>query len=163
MTRSVSRVLAIAATLALLASSEAIRAQTRQDCTNPGPPCVNAINVDATNCNNSTVQYDETHFARTVNGNPNRKILVKWTLPDGYGFCPQPIVGDGVFLKSNDPYNQFTPKGFGNPSSGAPCNRKSMMLEAKNSQPNQKYPYRIQFHSSDGNTTCKIDPAMFND
>jgi len=163
MKRYLSRALPIAAILVLLACSEAIRAQTRTDCTNPGPPCMNAITVVTANCNNSTVQFEEIHFPRMVSGNPNRNIRVTWTLPNGFGFCPDPDRRDGVFLKEKDQHNQFTPRGFGPPSGSVPCNRKSVMLEAKNSVPNQKYTYRIQFHSSDGNTTCTIDPAMFND
>ena len=163
MKRYLSRALPITTILVLLTCSGALRAQTRHDCTNPGPKCAIAINVATANCNNSTVQYDETHFPRTVNGKPNRMILVEWTLPSGYGFCPQPAVGDGVFLKSADPHDQFTPKGFGSSSGSAPCNRKSVKLQAKNSKPGLRYDYRIQFHSEDGTKTCTIDPAMFND
>lgn len=163
MKRYLSRALPIAAMLVLLAGSGAIRAQTSQTCTNPGPPCVNPIKVDAADCNKSTTTYEETHFPQKVNGNPNRRILVKWTLPSGYGFCPQANVRDGVSLKKSDPDDQFTPKGFDNPSGSASCNRKSVMLEATNTKSGVRYPYAIQFHSEDGTKTCKIDPVMIND
>jgi len=161
MKRYLSRALPIAAMLVLLAGSGAIRAQTSQTCTNPGPPCVNPIKVDAADCNKSTTTYEETHFPQKVSGNPNRDILVKWTLPTGYGFCP--TAGDGVFLKDSDPHDQFTPKGFDNPPGTAPCRRKSVMMQAKNTKSGLKYPYRIQFHSDDGKKSCTIDPAMIND
>lgn len=161
MKRYLSRALPIAAILVLFAGSGAIRAQTSQTCTNPGPPCVNPIKVDAADCNKSTPTYDETHFPQKVSGNPNRRVLVKWTLPSGYGFCP--TTRDGVFLKQPDQYDQFSPKGFGNSSGSARCNRKSVMMEAKNTRSGVKYPYGIRFHSEDGTKTCTIDPAMFND
>jgi hypothetical protein len=165
MKRYLSRALPIAAILVLLACSEAIRAQTPppKDCTNPGPPCMNAITVNAANCNNSTVQYDKIRFPRKVTGNDNRKILVTWTLSSGYGFCPRSIVGDGVFLKYHDPDNQFTRKGFENASGSGPCNLKSVKVLAENSKEDREYPYRIQFHSSDGKTACTIDPTMVNE
>jgi hypothetical protein len=94
------------------------------------------------------VTFEEIHFPRTVNGIANRNIRVTWTLSDGFGFCPQPTFGDGVFLKIPD--SQFTPRGFGNPSGSARCNRKSVTVVAANLQPNQRHPYSIQFHSSDG-------------
>jgi len=103
--------------------------------------------VDAADCNKSTTTYEETHFPQKVNGNANRDILVKWTLPDGYGFCPQSTVRDGVFLKGFDPNDQFRPRGLGSSSGTAPCNRKSTMLLAKNTKSGLRYPYGIQFHS----------------
>jgi len=165
MKRYLSRALPIAAVLVLLAGSEAIRAQAPLPCTNPGPPCVNPINVDAGNCNKSAVKHEVIRFPRKVNGNDNRNIQVKWTLPNGFGFCPQPASGDGVFLKGNDPDNQFTSIVFEGPPASVPfpCNRPTVMLTARNSVPNRTYPYRIRFHSADGNTTCTIDPTMVNE
>ena len=163
MKRYLSRALPIAAMLVLLAGSEAIRAQTPQplSCTRPGAPCVNPIKVDPDDCNKSTPTYDPIHFPRTVGGNPNRDIPVKWTLPTGYGFCP--TAGDGVFLKKPDPYSQFNQQPFPPPSGSGPCNRRSLTLVAKNTRQNQTYEYRIQFHSEDGAKICTIDPAMIND
>lgn len=163
MKRYLSRALPIAAILVLLAGSQSIRAQTSLRCTNPGPPCRNAIIVDAANCDRSTVTHEEIRFPRMVEGNPNRNIRVTWTLPNGFAFCPQPSAQDGVFLKNQDPNNQFSQPNFGNPSGSVPCNRPSVMLVARNSVPNKTYSYRIQFHSVDGTKTCRIDPTMVNE
>ncbi|MEP7329881.1 MAG: hypothetical protein ABI777_11765 [Betaproteobacteria bacterium] len=166
MTCQMFRVLPFATALLLAACSHIASQEAKppKQCTNAGP-CAIEIVVDANNCNNSTVNFPEVHFPQRVNGKPNERILVEWTIlqKDAYGFCPQSIVGDGVYLKGSDTYNQFEFKGFGNGSGNAPCNRKTVKLEAQNTVSGQKYEYKIQFHTQDGTKSCLIDPVMFND
>jgi hypothetical protein len=106
----------------------------------------------------SSVKFDEIRFTRGKND-----ITVRWTAPDGYGFCPQ--LGDGVFLKGTDPDDQFgDPKAEG-PHGSGPCNKKQFTLLARNTKPRptEPYLYSLKFHNNAGTQTCLIDPAMYND
>lgn len=103
----------------------------------------------------ASVNVDPIHFAR---GKFNIKVV--WTLPKGFGFCPE---DDGIFLKQGDPNNQFDQPGADEPGGSGRCNKKKFHLRAKNTKPQLTHPYKIIFHNEAGTQQYVVDPSMVND
>jgi hypothetical protein len=99
---------------------------------------------------------------RLAAGNTN--VPIKWDLPSGgtFGFCP--ILGDGVFLKTFDPGEEFDDgKAIGAP--GGPFNKckKTYQLRGRHTAArSEPYEYKVIFHDAAGNRYV-IDPHIYND
>jgi hypothetical protein len=94
-----------------------------------------------------------------------KDIDILWTLPGGFGFCT--ALGDGVFLKLQDDYDQdeFDQMQALGTASG-PKNECQQQYhwrgKHKNSRPDYGYSYRMVFHDS-SNKLYVVDPWIFND
>ncbi len=127
-------------------------------CGETGRPCeVNIVNPTCTmtSCT-AGVDLDPITFIRD-----KHRIRVRWTLPDGFGFCTQ--VGDGVFLKEPDPNDQFEDPGVEGPAISGVCRRKHFAWTAKNTISGLRFPYKIVFHNAAGTRLYVIDPHMINE
>ena len=127
-------------------------------CNNPAATC--DVKIENPTCTagtcTATVNVDPVHFAR---GKFNIKAV--WTLPNGFGFCPE--ASDGVFLKQADPNNQFDQPGSEGAGGSGRCNKKKFHLRALNTKAQLTFPYKIVFHNEAGTQEYVVDPAMVND
>jgi hypothetical protein len=127
-------------------------------CNDPVKTCDVAIvnPTCATGTCTASVNVDPVHFERGKNN-----IKAVWTLPNGFGFCPQ--ASDGVFLKKDDSNDQFDQQGAEGPSGSGRCNKKKFHMRAKNTKSQSTHPYKIVFHNDAGTQEYLVDPTMVND
>jgi hypothetical protein len=92
------------------------------------------------------------------------RLKLHWQLPDGYAFCPKE--GDGVFLKREDPDDQFDKIG----ATGKDVNvgkkkcKDTVQWIAQNDKKGKDYEYRVLFRSTDPTNfhVYAIDPWIAN-
>ncbi len=92
----------------------------------------------------------------------NKDVDIYWKFPPNsdYGFCTE--LGDGVFLKQVDDYNQFdNQSATGNPSGPKKKCKDQYHWRAKNTKAGQAYWYKVIFR--DGlDRVYMIDPWIVN-
>jgi len=120
-------------------------------CTSTGKPCNLAVIEPicvAYACSGGVDYYT------TVLVKDNYELNVTWTLPDNYGFCP--AEGDGVYLKDNDPEDQFDKSGITGKDvklDSKKCKNQFKWL-AHNKSSGHDYEYRVVFRGPD-----PVDPT----
>jgi hypothetical protein len=105
-----------------------------------------------------TLDHDPLVLVRSKN-----EIDITWTLPAGFGFCTK--LGDGVFLKSIDDYdqNQFRDLGpIGKPSGPSNKCKQQYQWLGHNLLEGQQYEYRMVFRDSSNNIYV-LDPWIDNE